>query len=359
MFWMNRKGIVKSEEKITEVQGVHRFNETALAEYLTGKMDGFSGPLVVRQFEGGQSNPTYLLSTPEKNYVLRKKPPGDLLPSAHQVNREYRVMTALRGTDVPVPRTFHLCEDDSVIGAMFFVMEYVNSRLYRNAALPGLAPEERRTLYADIIRVLAALHGVDFKGLGLGDYGKSGDYVARQIRRWTRQYEAAMTEDIPAMNKLIEYLPNNVPEEDETCLVHGDFRLDNLLLHPEKQKVVALLDWELSTLGHPLSDLAYACLMYNYEVIPGVGTLSEIAGPESGIPTEAEYVAEYCRLTGRESIPKWNYYLSFSLFRLAAILQGVYKRGLMGIASSTKALERGRHARTAAEIAWSLFERDD
>ena len=346
---------MKSDEKLIPVRDAHHFDEDRLAEYLAAHPAGFEGPLKVLQFEGGQSNPTFLLNTEKKQYVLRKKPPGKLLPSAHMVEREFRIMKALEKTDVPVPRMHLLCEDETVIGVTFFVMEYVRGRVLADFTLPDMSVQERRAIYLDMIRVLAALHSVEYKALGLENYGKPGNYFGRQIGRWSKQYVAAKTDEIPSMEKLMEYLPGNVPAGDTTCIVHGDYRMENMLFHPTEPRVVALLDWELSTLGHPLGDLAYTCIPFRFNAA-GRLTLEGKIGPQTGIPAEEEFVAEYCRLTGRDSIPQWNFYLAFSFFRLSSICQGVYKRGIMGNASSTEALERGRMARHLADIAWTLLE---
>ncbi len=341
--------------KLTPVRQAHRFDEAALAEYLKSHLDGFSEAFRIMQFEGGQSNPTFLLDCGDHKYVLRKKPPGKLLPSAHQVDREYRVMKALENTDVPVPKMYFLCEDEQVIGTTFFVMEYVDGRLFGNANLPGISPAERRAIYLEMIRVLAALHSVDYVALGLSDFGKPGNYFARQIARWSRQYVAAKTDHIPSMENLMQYLPQNVPPDDATCIAHGDFRMENMLFHIGEPEMMALLDWELSTLGHPLADLAYSCGSYHF-ALTGSSSLVGISGAQTGIPSESEFVEEYCRLTGREAIPDWNFYMAFAFFRLASILQGVYKRGLMGIASSSEALQRGKLARSISDLAWSFIE---
>ena len=346
---------MKSDEKLIPVRNAHQFDEAGLTEYLATHLQGFKGPLRVQQFEGGQSNPTFLLSTDDQQYVLRKKPPGKLLPSAHQVEREYRVMKALAKTDVPVPEMLLLCEDDAVIGTPFFIMAYVHGRLLEDFTLPNQSPQERRAIYLDVVRVLAALHSLNYADLGLDDFGKPGNYFSRQIGRWSKQYVAAKTDEIVSMEKLMAYLPENVPDDDTSCIVHGDYRMGNMLFHSTEPRVVALLDWELSTLGHPLGDLGYSCMPY-HSGVAGPISLENLAGPQSGIPTQEEFIAEYCRLTGRESIPNLNFYLAFSFFRLSSIVQGVYKRGIMGNASSTEALERGRLARQIADIAWGLLE---
>ena len=346
---------MKSDEKLIPVRNAHQFDEARLTEYLATHLEGFKGPLRVQQFEGGQSNPTFLLSTDDQQYVLRKKPPGKLLPSAHQVEREYRVMKALAKTDVPVPEMLLLCEDHAVIGTPFFIMEYVHGRILEDFTLPDQSPQERRAIYLDVVRVLAALHSVNYADLGLDDFGKPGNYFSRQIGRWSKQYVAAKTDEIVSMEKLMAYLPENVPDDDTSCIVHGDYRMGNMLFHPTEPRVVAMLDWELSTLGHPLGDLGYSCMPY-HSGVAGPISLEGLAGPQSGIPTQTEFIAEYCRLTGRESIPNLNFYLAFSFFRLASIIQGVYKRGIMGNASSTEALEKGRMARQIADIAWALLE---
>jgi aminoglycoside phosphotransferase (APT) family kinase protein len=349
---------MSTEAKLTPVREAHRFDEAALAQYLKAELDGFCEPLRIMQFEGGQSNPTFLLDCGDYKYVMRKKPPGKLLPSAHQVDREYRVMKALEHTEVPVPGMYLLCEDEAVIGTTFFVMEYVEGRLFEDATLPGLSPEERLSIYFEVIRVMAALHSVDYAALGLSDFGKFGNYFARQIGRWSKQYVASQTDDIPSMEKLMAYLPQNVPEDDTACIAHGDIRLGNMLFHPNEPKMLALLDWELSTLGHPLGDLAYSCGPYHFGTA-GNPSLVGICGPETGIPTESEFVAEYCRRTGRAGIPNWSFYMAFAFFRLASILQGVYKRGLMGTASSTHAIQRGKLARETSDLAWSFIEKGD
>ncbi len=346
---------MKTDAKLTPVREAHRFDEIALNRFLQNKLpEGFDS-LRIQQFEGGQSNPTFLLNCNDKQFVLRKKPPGKLLPSAHQVEREYRIMKALAETDVPVPKMLLLCEDDAVIGTPFFVMEYVHGRVLEDFTLPHQTPAERHAIYLDMAQVLAALHSINYADLGLEDFGKPGNYFSRQIGRWSKQYIAAKTDEIFSMERLMEYLPRNVPADDTSCIVHGDFRMGNMLFHPTEPKIVALLDWELSTLGHPLGDLGFSCMPYHSGVI-GPRSLKGLAGPQTGILSQEEFVAEYCRLTHRSSIPNLNFYLAFSFFRFASILQGVYKRGIIGIASSTEALEKGRLAREMADVAWQLLE---
>lgn len=324
-----------------------------LCDWLRPKLDGFAGAPTVSKFAGGQSNPTYLLSSGEQRYVLRRKPPGVLLPSAHAVDREYRVMRALAHSGVPVPRVHLLCEDASVIGTAFYLMEYVPGRTFMDPTLPGLDRAERAAIYDEMNRVIAALHTADYAGLGLADFGRPGAYLKRQIERWTKQYRSSETERIDAMERLVEWLPAHLPEADETSLVHGDFRIDNLIFHPAEPRVVAVLDWELSTLGHPLADFAYHCM--SWRVTPD--EFRGIKGHDLaalGIPGEAAYVAAYCRRTGRDEIADWDYYLAFNLFRMAAILQGILGRALAGNAASADALETGRLARPMAEAGWRL-----
>ncbi len=304
---------MKNQAILTQVRDAHLFDEKALVDYLTVNLEGFRTPLQVKQFEGGQSNPTFLLSSDDIKYVLRKKPPGKLLPSAHQVEREFRVMKALEKTSVPVPKMLLLCEDDTIIGTPFFVMEYVPGRVLGDLTLPDMKPRERRAIYFDMIRVLAALHTVNYVELGLENYGKPGNYFSRQIGRWSKQYVAAKTDEIDSMEKLMQYLPENVPADDTSCIVHGDFRMENMLFHPTEPKVVALLDWELSTLGHPLGDLGYSCMAYHAGVA-GKLSLDGQAGPHTGIPTESEFVAEYCRYIGQRTDTQLEFLSGLLLF---------------------------------------------
>ena len=294
----------------------------------------------------------------KKRYVLRKKPDGILLPSAHAVDREYRVMKALGGTDVPVPRMLCLCEDTGVIGTMFFVMYFAAGRSFWDPALPGLEPVERGAIYAEMNRVIAALHTVDYQAVGLGEFGKPGNYFGRQIARWSKQYKASETRHIQSMENLIAWLPENIPAGDETTLVHGDFRLDNMIFHPTEPRVIALLDWELSTLGHPLADFAYHMLAWRLrpDEFRGMAGL-DIA--DLGIPNEADYVSAYCKRTGRQSIsPRdWEFYLAYNMFRLACIRQGIMKRVIDGNASNPNAADVGRRAGDMADTAWRLVEK--
>ena len=342
--------------ELTAVRAAHRFDEAALQAYLAKHLDGFKGDLVVRQFEGGQSNPTYLLADGAGHeWVMRKKPPGKLLPSAHAVDREYTVMKALAKTDVPVPKMELLCEDESVVGTAFFVMEKVEGRVLTDVQLPSLTPVERRAVYNDFIDTLAKLHNVDYRAVGLEDFGRPGSYYTRQINRWSKQYEGSKTDDIPAMERLMQWLPANVPDDDDTSVVHGDFRIGNCILHPTEPRIVAVLDWELATLGQGLGDVAYCCMGYHGN-LGSVGNLHGIDHAAMGIPTEQEFLARYCEKTGRPGIDNWTFYIVFALFRIAAIAQGVYKRGLDGIASSERAKSFGDACRIRAELAWSMVE---
>jgi aminoglycoside phosphotransferase (APT) family kinase protein len=340
------------------VQERHRFDVVALEGYLRNRIEGFSGPLEVEQFRGGQSNPTYLLAGGSKRWVLRAKPgpAAKLLPSAHAVEREFRVITALGQAGVPVPRTYCLCEDENIIGRSFYVMEYVEGRVLWEQSLPEMTRPERAAIYDEMNRVIAMLHRVDYRAAGLSDYGRPGNYLARQIGRWSRQYRASETEKIEAIDRLIAWLPENIPAGDETAVVHGDYRLDNLVFHPREPRILAVLDWELSTLGHPLADFSYHCMSWH---IPP-GQFRGIAGLDLallGIPSESQYIGSYCERTGRAEIEHWDFYLAYGLFRIAAILQGVMKRALEGTASSAEALEAGRRTRPLAELGWKYAEK--
>ncbi len=336
----------------------HEFDTARLATWLEANVAPLSGSLEVAQFKGGQSNPTYLLSAGEQRYVLRRKPPGKLLPSAHAVDREFRVIEALAGTGVPVARALALCEDEAVIGTTFYVMEYVTGRVLWDPALPGLDPAERMSIHDEMNSVISALHSVDPAAIGLGSFGKTGEYIARQVARWSRQYQASETETIEAMDKLIAWLPGNIPAGDETRIVHGDYRIDNVIFDPVEPRIRAVIDWELSTLGHPLADFAYHCMAWR--IPPGMFRgLAGLDFEAMGIPDERAYVAAYCRRTGREGIAErdWEYYMAYNMFRIAAIAQGVMARALQGNASSAEALQTGRKARPLAELAWSQVER--
>jgi len=307
-----------------------------LQSYLEDHIKGFEGVCTAEKFPGGQSNPTFKLQAGGRYYVLRRKPPGELLASAHAVDREYRVLKALQDTEVPVPRVYCLCEDDSVIGSSFYVMEYLDGRVFWDPSLPEIeSHNEREAIYDELNRVLAAIHNVDVEAVGLGDYGKPGNYFARQVSRWSRQYRASETEHSPAMEMLIEWLPENIPpEEDRSYLVHGDYRLDNVMFHPTEPRIIAVLDWELSTLGSPMGDLAGQVMGW---MLPGIGPIPGLGvktREEIGIPTNDDYVARYCERTGRDGVDNWPFYLAYSIFRACGILQGVKKRMLSGNASS-------------------------
>ena len=335
-----------------EVREQHRFDVAALERYLRERVPGFAGPLEVEQFRGGQSNPTYYLRVPDREYVLRRKPPGKLLPSAHAVDREYRVLTALGRAGLPVPRTHLLCEDDAVIGTIFYVMDCVHGRVFPDPGLPGVTPAERGAMYDSMNDVLARLHSLDYRALGLGDFGKPGNYFARQIHRWSSQYRASETERIESMERLMEWLPPRIPADDTTTLVHGDYRPGNIIMHPTEPRVAAVLDWELSTLGHPLGDLAYNCMPYRVG-----GEWDGFRGKDLralGLPSEEEYVATYCRRVGRATIPEWDWYIVFAIFRLAAIAQGIMGRVRDGTANDPTARARGERARPLAEAGWRI-----
>jgi aminoglycoside phosphotransferase (APT) family kinase protein len=348
------------------VSDSHAFDVGALQAHLAAHLPGFEGPLSVEQFKGGQSNPTYKLVTPARSYVMRSKPgpAAKLLPSAHAIEREYRVMRGLAGTEVPVAQMLLLCEDEAVIGRAFYVMEFMDGRVLWDQSLPGLSPAERGAIYDEMNRVIAALHQVDVAAAGLADYGRPGNYFERQIGRWSKQYLASVTEDITEMNQLIDWLPARLPasarDDSQVSVVHGDFRLDNLVFDKSEARVIAVLDWELSTLGHPLADFSYHCMAWH---IPP-GTFRGIGGLDHaslGIPTEQEYVRRYCARTGRSSpealAADWNFYLAYNLFRLASITQGIAKRVVDGTASSAQARATGASTRPLAQMAWQFAQR--
>ena len=337
---------------------VDQLDTKALDKYLERQIKGFAGLQSAEKFAGGQSNPTFLLTADSGNYVLRRKPSGRLLKSAHAVDREFRVISALAATDVPVAKTYHLCEDDNVIGSMFYIMGFVEGRIFWDPALPDIRVADRTAMYDEMNRVLAALHSVDIDAVGLSDFGKPGNYFERQVGRWTTQYLAAETETIEPMDTLMRWLPEHMPADDgQVALVHGDYRLDNMIFHPTEPRILAIVDWELSTLGHPFADLAYQCMQWrlpNTGISKGLGDMDRKA---LGIPAEAEYVELYCQRTGRDGVPDWTFCLAFSFFRLAAIVQGVLKRALDGNASSARATEIGKMARPLAQAAVELIDK--
>ena len=345
------------------VSDQHAFDTAALERWLQPRLSGFAGPLTVEMFKGGQSNPTYKLITPQRNYVMRAKPGpvAKLLPSAHAIEREFRVMSALQGTDVPVAQMHVLCEDEAVIGRAFYVMECVDGRVLWEQSLPGMDRAQRGAFYDEMNRVMAALHSVKPDAIGLGDYGKPGNYFERQIGRWSKQYQASITQPIPEMDQLMEWLPQNIPamarDESRVSVVHGDFRLDNLMFHPTEPRVLAVLDWELSTLGHPLADFSYHCM--SWHIPPGMFRgINGLNLADLGIPSEDDYISRYCERTGiaqPEALKAdWNFYLAYNMFRLAAILQGIAKRVEAGTASSEQAVKSAAGARPLAEMAWGF-----
>ena len=304
----------------------------------------------IEQFKGGQSNPTYKIITESKNLVLRRKPPGKLLPSAHAVDREYKVITALYETDVPVPKTYGLCEDEDVAGTAFFVMDFLDGDLFWDPMIPSMTNRDRTEIYKNKNKTLAKLHSVDYKKIGLEDYGKPGNYVARQVSRWSKQYRASETDNIEAMNNLIDWLPKNIPDDDETTIVHGDYRLDNMIL--KNNEVVGILDWELSTLGHPIADFSYHCLSWRtQEAFWDQAKLKEL-----GIPSEREYMEMYCENSGKDLSNNWEFYMAFNMFKIAGILQGILGRVRDGTAASKHAEERGNMVFPLSEAAWSTIE---
>jgi len=339
-----------------EVREAHRFDEQRLLDFLSSHVESFRGPLTVSQFKGGQSNPTYLLNAASGRYVLRRKPPGKLLKSAHAVDREFRIISALYAADFPVPRPLVLCEDDEVIGTTFFVMEFVEGRIFWDLDLPGLGPTERTAIYDNVNETIARLHNYDYAAIGLGDYGKPGNYFARQISRWSGQYRASETGTVDAMDSLIEWLPLNIPQDNSASIVHGDFRLDNMILHATEPRVIAVLDWELSTIGHPLADFTYHLMAWQMPEI-GIGSIGLAGKPlhELGIPDEDTYIEQYCQRTGRDSgIADRNFYSAFNFFRLAAILQGIAGRVRDGTAASAHAAQAVSAVLPLADMGWQF-----
>lgn len=338
------------------VREQHRFDVARLERYLNEHIEGFRGPLEVEQFKGGQSCPTYRLGAGGKYYVLRRKPPGKLLPSAHAVEREYKVISALQGSAVAVPKSYLLCEDESIVGTAFYVMSWVAGRIFWDPLLPELSPGERFAVYDDMNRVLAELHKVDAAKVGLAEFGRPGNYFARQIGRWWKQYKASETERIEELERLAVWLPENIPPGEETGVVHGDYRLDNMIFDSHAPRVVAVLDWELATLGHPLGDFTYNLLGWRI----GGDLFRGVAGADLarlGLPSESQYIEAYCRRTGRAGIAHLDWYMGYNMFRLACILQGIMGRALDGTAASQHAIEQGKRARPMAEAAWRQVEK--
>ena len=332
-----------------------KFDTTALQKYMREHIDGFSGEVGIEQFKGGQSNPTFKLTANGQSYVLRTKPGPNakLLASAHAIDREFRVMDALNKVGFPTAKQYALCTDESIIGREFYIMEFIEGRVLWDQALPGMTPAERSAIYDEMNRVMSLLHTIDYAAIGLADYGKPGNYFKRQIDRWSKQYKASETEKIEAMDKLIEWLPDNIPPGDDTSIVHGDYRLDNLMFHPTEPRILGVLDWELSTLGHPLADFSYHCM--SWHISPGqFRGISGLDHKALGIPSQDEYIAKYCERTGK-TIRKedFNFYLAYNMFRLAGIMQGIMKRYVDGTASSEQALKSGQAARPMAEMGWS------
>jgi aminoglycoside phosphotransferase (APT) family kinase protein len=344
----------------TAVREGHRFDVEQLREYMVSHVESFEGPLEVEEFKGGQSNPTYMLNAASGRYVLRRKPPGKLLKSAHAVDREFRVISALYAADFPVPRPYVLCKDEAVIGTMFYIMECVDGRIFWEPDLPGCDPEEREAIYDNVNATLAKLHGLEYGKLGLEDYGKPGNYFARQISRWSGQYRASETSKIEAMDRLMDWLPEHIPADESASIVHGDFRLDNMVLHSEEPRVVAVLDWELSTIGHPLADFTYHLMTWQMPDI-GIGSAGLVGKDliELGIPDIESYTRRYCERTGRDTIGDTDFYSAFNFFRIAAILQGIAGRVRDGTAASAQAGQAARAVEPLATLGWKYAARTD
>jgi aminoglycoside phosphotransferase (APT) family kinase protein len=341
-----------------EVLEAHQFGAGPLQEYMLSHVEGFHGPLTVRQFRGGQSNPTYLLESPSGRYVLRRKPPGKLLKSAHAVDREFRVISALYGADFPVPRPYVLCKDEEIVGTMFFIMEFVEGRIFWELDLPESDPGERAAIYEHANQTISALHNLNYEQIGLADFGKPGNYFARQISRWSKQYVASETSEIAAMNNLMRWLPDNIPDDESVSVVHGDYRLDNMIIHPEEPQIIAVLDWELSTIGHPLGDFTYHLMAWQMPEI-GFGS-SGLKGKDLdalGIPSEQDYVADYCARTGRDDgIANRDFYSAYNFFRIAAILQGIAGRVRDGTAASVHAERAANAVAPLASLGWECVQ---
>ena len=360
---MRYHGRVKSRQEqnsgTREIREAHRFDEGLLEDYMASHVEGFRGPIQISQFKGGQSNPTYLVDAESGKYVLRRKPPGILLKSAHAVDREFRIISALYGADFPVPRPYALCEEDEVIGTMFFIMEYVEGRIFWELDLPNANQAGRGALYDNVNETIAKLHNYDIGALGLDDFGKPGNYFARQISRWSGQYRASETRQIKAMDALIEWLPDNIPTDESASIVHGDFRLDNMIIHPTEPRVIAVLDWELSTIGHPLADFTYHLMAWQMPEL-GIGSVGLLGKDlkSLGIPDEDAYTATYCTRTGREDgIADRHFYSAFNFFRLAAILQGIAGRVRDGTAASAHAGQAADSVAPLAEFGWQYAQR--
>ncbi len=334
----------------------HRLDEARLAAYLRAEVPGFDGPLTLRQFQGGQSNPTYLLETPAIKAVLRKQPPGKLLPSAHQIDREYRIQKALRQTDVPVANMLHYCTDREIIGTDFYIMEYLEGRVFSDVLMSDLTVPERGAIQAALFEVIGTLHAVDYNAHGLADFGKPANYVARQLTRWRGQYEAAKTEELPAMDQLMHWLGTHMPERDETAIAHGDFRLGNMMMAPNEPVIIAVLDWELATLGHPLADLAYCCMPFHLprNAGPAMSGYGDIDLKSHGLASEADVLELYCHATGRDKIDDWRFFLGFAMFRSAAIVEGVYARALAGNAADRRAMQMHEMTKIISNVGWDI-----
>lgn len=344
-----------SEATLVDVLPNHRFDEAALASFLERNLPGSGGSLVIRQFQGGQSNPTYHIKSDEKAYVLRKQPAGPLLPGAHAIDREYEIQSKLAGHGIPLAEMHLLCMDDQVIGQSFYLMEHVEGRIFADRLLPDVSPEDRRQIYLRMIDVLARLHDVDIDKAGLGTFGKRGEFVKRQISRWQRAYDKTKVADNVAMDAMIDWLTRNMPSDDEETIVHGDFRIGNMIVHPQRPEIVAVLDWELATIGHPLSDLAYTCMAHNLPSITKRG-FADLNFRDLGIPEQRELIERYAKARGLDDVPHWDYFVVLSIFRLASILAGVYRRALDGNAADTRAKEADTIFRMLAEEGQKIIQ---
>ena len=333
----------------------HRIDTEALRCYLQAALPGFDAPCSLRQFQGGLSNPTYHVQAGSHAYVVRKKPPGKLLPSAHAIDREFRVQNAVAGSGVPVPKMLLFCDDATIIGQPFYVMEYVEGRIFTDRLLRACSPAHRTAMYSQMNAVLARLHRIDFRSVGLDTFGRTDTYVARQVQRWSTQYAASGVEEVPELQHLTQWLVHHMPKGEEVALVHGDYRLANLLFHPSEPRIVAVLDWELATLGHPLADLAYNCLPWRLPASTARG-FADLDLRDSGVPSEHGYLSDYCRAAGRPDVPDWEYFIVFSMFRTAAILAGVYGRALRGNVADARALETSAIYKDITQLAWATAQ---